>query len=94
MSCVVALIVGLAVDTRKTPEESLFCHGFYITVYCSTSDFRFHSFYLVEDIISREMTTRTGITDDVAVLVGTHRGIMSKIEQIATFKMRIILINT
>ena len=92
MCSIVALIVGLAVDTRKTPEESLFCHTLDIAVDSSSSDFWLLFSDFLEYIISREMTTRTGITDDVAVLVGTHRSIMRKNMEKATFIMRIILI--
>jgi len=89
---IIALIIRLPIDTRKTPEEPLFRHGFYITVYCSTSDFWFYSFYFVKNIISREVSTRTGITDDVAVLVGTHGDIMRKNLKKSTFNMRTSLI--
>ena len=92
MSCIIALVVGLAIDTRKTPEESLFCHAFDIAVDGCTTNFWFLSAYFLEYIVSRHMTTGTRITDDVSVLVGAHTSIMRKKRQKATFIMRIILI--
>lgn len=78
MCCVVALVVGLAIDTRKASEESLFRHGFYITVYGGSSNLVFLSTHFLKYIISREVTTSTGIADYVAVLMGTHTSIMRK----------------
>ena len=94
MGLIVALIVGLAVDPREPPEYPLLSHTFDIAVDSSTSDLGLLDLDLVEDIISREMTTGTGITDDLTVLVGAHTRIMVKIKQIANPNMRIILINT
>lgn len=94
MGLIVALIVRLAVDPGEPPEYPLLSHTLDIAVDRSTTDFWFLYSHLVEDIISREMTTGTGITDDLTVLVGAHTRIMVKIEQIANPNMRIILINT
>ena len=94
MGRIVALVVGLAVDPWKTSEYPLFRHTLDVAVDSSTSDFWLLYSDLVEDIVGREMTTGTGITDDITVLVSAHERIMVKIEQIANSNMRIILINT
>lgn len=94
MGLIVALIVGLAVDPGEPPEYPLLSHALDIAIDGSTTDLGLSDPHLVEDIICREMTTSTGITDDLTVLVGAHERIMVKIEQIANPNMRIILINT
>ena len=80
MGLIVALIVGLAVDPREPSEYFLLSHTFDIAIDGSTSDLGLIDLDLVEDIICREMTTGTGITDDLTVLVGAHTRIMVKIE--------------
>jgi hypothetical protein len=94
MCLIVALIVGLAVDPREPPEYPLFSHTLDIAIDRSTTDLGLSDPHLVKDIIRREMTTGTGITDDITVLVGAHERIMSKTEQIANPNMRISLVNT
>ncbi len=90
---IIALIVGLAIDTRKTSQESLFCHTFDIAIDSRSTYFWFHFSYFLKNIVSREVSTRTGITDDITVLVGAHMlSIMRKNLRKSTFNMRIILI--
>lgn len=92
MGCIIAFIICFAIYTWKSSEKSLFCHAFDISVYCCSSNFWFYLFYFFENIISREMTTGTSITDYVTVLVSAHIVSMWKNPKKSTFNMRIILI--
>lgn len=78
MCLIVALVVGLAIDTGESTENALFCHRLDIAVDGCTTDFWLLFFYLSKDIVRREMPTGAGITDDIAVLVRSHRHIVRK----------------
>lgn len=74
----VALVVGLPVDSWKSPEHTLFCHGFDIAVYRRAPDIWTFSFHFFIDILSGEMPALTSRTDDVSILVFAHERIMRK----------------
>lgn len=68
----VTLIVGLSVDPWETAEHPFFCHRFDISIDGSSSDLRLSRTDFFVDVIRREVTTLTGCTDDVTVLVFSH----------------------
>ncbi len=74
----IALVVCLSVNTRKSSEHPLFCHGFDISVDRRTANLWTFSSHLFIDIISRKMSTFASITDDLAVLVFSHAHIMRR----------------
>ncbi len=78
MSRRITFIVCFAIDTRKTTDQSLFRHSFNISINSSSSDFGILHSNLIINILSGEMSTFTGITDDITVLVLSHISIMRK----------------
>lgn len=72
MSRFITLIVGLPIDTRETSEYSFFRHSLDISIDSGSTDLWLMDTDLLIDIISGEMTTCTGIADDVSILMLTH----------------------
>ena len=69
----IALIIGLSIDSRKSPQSSLFGHRFDISIDSRSTDFWLMDANFFIDIISGEMTAFTGITDDIAILMLAHK---------------------
>ena len=72
MRRIIALVVGLAVDTREPAKDSLLCHRLDIAVYSSSSDLGLMDPDFIKNIIRREVSAGTGRTDDITILVGSH----------------------
>jgi hypothetical protein len=74
----IALIVSFTIDPGKSPEHPLFCHSFDIAVDGRATDLRTSFLHFFIDILGGEMSTFTGIADDVTILVLAHDDIMRK----------------
>ncbi len=74
MSRRITFIVGFTVYPRKSPDHSLFCHCFDISVHRCTTDFRIFLFHFVKDIFCWKMSALAGVTNDVSILVLSHGG--------------------
>jgi hypothetical protein len=72
MCRIIALIVGLTIDTWKSTKYSFFGHGFDIAVYSRSPNLGFTNLDLIIDIIRREMSASAGSTDDITILVSSH----------------------
>ena len=95
----IAFVVGLPIDSRKSPQSSLFGHSFDISIDSWSTDLGLMDADLLIDIIGWEMTTFTGIADDISILMLAHGvkvrmyvGIMRIFLGKARLIMRIILI--
>ena len=74
----IALVVSLTMDPWESPDHPFLCHSFDIAIYSRSSYLRTDRSHFIIDILSREMPTLAGTTDDITVLVLTHRSIMRK----------------
>lgn len=85
MCLIITFIICLAIDSWKTSQYSFFRHWFNISIYSSSPYFWLSRSDFIKNIISGKMTTGTGITYDITVLMGAHSGIMRKSLEKATF---------
>ena len=76
MSWIITFIIRLAIDSRETTKNTLLCHTFDISIYGSSTDFWLFDANLIKNIISGKMSTSTGITDDITILMSSHMSLL------------------